>query len=223
MIKIIEIRLGRIDRDNRRRLTNATPTLICPSCIGGYIYHWLGIEFRSPFINLYMENNDFLTAMEHFDEFMAGPLVEETTLNTEWPVGRGVHGERIHFLHYPDFETALEEWNKRKERIDKSNMAVWLTNLGCGIEQATKYDRAAAEEVRRRTDAVVERFNRLPFKNKLIFSDRAIDKPNAIHIKHYHGYPQWSLFKLDKHSLLKRYIDQFDYVDYINNMEREQA
>lgn len=215
-MKLIDVRLTRIDKRNRKRLVNLSPTLICPSCIGGYIYHWLELEFRSPFINLYMENYDFLTAMENFDEFINGPVTEDKSGICEWPVGIGMHGERIHFLHSPDFDTAIEQWNRRKKRIDPSNMAVMLTNLGCGIDGWR--EGATPEDIYREKVEVVERFNRLPFKNKLVFSDERIERPNVVHIKNYRGYPEWSLFKLDKKSFLKRYMDQFDYVDYLNNM-----
>ena len=58
----------RINFKNRSRLTNLTPTIITSNCTGGFLYHWLGLEFRSSFINLYMTPEDFLTAMEHFEE-----------------------------------------------------------------------------------------------------------------------------------------------------------
>ena len=216
LIWIIEVRLNRIDRKNRKRLTNHTPTLICPSCIGGYLYHWLRLEFRSPFINLFMDNDDFLTAMENFDEFIENPITEDKSGLFGYPVGIGVHGERIHFLHYPDFATAIDVWNNRKQRIDRSNMAVILSNLGCGIEG--RRTGASPEEIYNEETAMVERFNKLPFRNKLVFSDKKINLPNVICFKHYKGFPKWDLFQLDKRSFLKRYIDQFDYVDFINHM-----
>lgn len=214
LIKIISFRIERINRNNRARLTNTSPTLICPSCIGGFIYHWLGLQFRSPFINLFMENDDFITAMENFDEFFASPLVEDKSGLYEYPVGLGAHGERIHFLHYRDFATAVEAWDRRKARIDKSNMAVILSNLGCGIEGKGK----SREEVYRGKAAAVERFNRLPFKNKLVFSDEDIKLPGVVYFKHYKSYPQYDLFRLDRRSFLRRYIDRFDYVGFINSL-----
>ena len=216
LIKIIEIRLNYLDNKNRKRLKNLSPTLICPSCIGGYIYHWLNLEFRSPFINLFMENDDFLIAMENFDNFINGPIVEDKGSLCDYPVGIGVHGEKIHFLHYPNFATAIDMWNKRKLRIDKSNMAVMLTNLGCGIEGLR--DGASPADVYQEEATVIERFNKLPFKNKLIFSDKKFDMPNVVYIKNYKGFPQWGLFRLNKRSFLKRYIDQFDYVNYLNKI-----
>ena len=44
---------------------------------GGVLYHWLGLKFNSPFINLFMSNNDFLFAMENFDDFLRTPIIED--------------------------------------------------------------------------------------------------------------------------------------------------
>lgn len=132
--KFITCRQERINAANRRRLINHTPTLICSNCTGGVLYHWLGLEFRSPFINLYMDNPDFLSAMEHFDEFIHADITEDTASDKPYPVGVGPRGERIHFMHYPDFATAKAKWIERRQRIDTDNMAVMLTNLGVGTE-----------------------------------------------------------------------------------------
>mgnify|MGYP002241443975 FL=1 len=43
-----------INKKNRKRLYNMKPTIIASNCTGGFIYHWLGLQFQSPFINLYM-------------------------------------------------------------------------------------------------------------------------------------------------------------------------
>ena len=59
----------RINKKNRQRLKNTTPSLICNNCLGGFIYHWLGLKFNSPFINLYLEDNDFLLALENLEDF----------------------------------------------------------------------------------------------------------------------------------------------------------
>lgn len=34
----------------REALTNMTPTFLCPNCIGGILFHDLGLQFRSPVV-----------------------------------------------------------------------------------------------------------------------------------------------------------------------------
>ena len=203
--RFIKWRQERINAINRERLINTTPTLICSNCTGGILYHWLGLQFRSPFINLYMSNNDFLVAMENFDRFFATEIIEDTNAGKIYPVGIGYLGVRVHFMHYPDFETARAKWNERKQRIDKSNMAIFLTNL--------------QPSVMRGGSDVIQRFNSLHFKNKLIFSGEKIDAPNIIYLKGYKKVQYKKNIYATQSIFGSRYIDQFDFVDYINRLK----
>lgn len=119
-----------INKRNRNRLKNTTPTLICSNCAGGFIYHWLGLQFRSPFINLFLTPEDFVTALEKLDEFIDTPIRELKDSGKKYPVGVGAFGIKVHFMHYKTFDEAIEKWNERKKRIDKSNMGVMFTNYG---------------------------------------------------------------------------------------------
>lgn len=100
ILKYISKKQARINDLNRSRLTNRDFTLICSNCAGGIIYHSLGCRFKSPFINLYLSNNDFLYAMENFEMFMKTDIVEDTQATELYPVGIGYGGIRIHFMHY---------------------------------------------------------------------------------------------------------------------------
>ena len=104
-----------INQRNQKRLTNSTPTIIASNCTGGFLYHWLGLEFRSPFINLYMTPEDFLTAMENFEDFINTPIRECENNDHDYPVGIGAYEKKIHFMHYPSFDSAVTTWNRRCE------------------------------------------------------------------------------------------------------------
>ena len=75
--------------------------------------------------------------MENFDEFIAGEIIEDKNSGLNYPVGIAVHGERIHFMHYPDFDNALLKWNERKARINQNNMAIMLTENIFGTQSIT--------------------------------------------------------------------------------------
>lgn len=114
---------------NRARLTNHEPTLICSNCTGGILYHWLGLQFRSPFINLYLTNADFLSALDHLSDFLSAPIDEVNDNRYSYPVGRSqCQGELLHFVHYRSFDMACQKWNERKLRVNWDNMAVMHTN-----------------------------------------------------------------------------------------------
>lgn len=203
--KWLKFRQDRINSKNRKRLVNNTPTLICSNCTGGVLYHWLGLPFLSPFINLYMTNMDFIKAMENFDEFLATEIIEDANNTQSYPVGIGLGGVKLHFMHYKTFEEAIQKWNERKLRINKDNMCVWLTNF-----TPANY---GGEE-----NEIVDRFSKLPFKNKLIFSGGVIDSPNAVYLKDYKKVEMNKNIFTTQNILGKRFIDQFDYVSYFNSM-----
>ena len=108
----------------RMRLTNRAPIIIANNCLGGFIYHWLKCQFLSPFINLRMTPDDFITAIEHFSEFMSQKLIEDTEMSKKYgyPVGRGYMNTYIHFSHYKSFQEANDKWEIRKQRMNNSMM-----------------------------------------------------------------------------------------------------
>lgn len=77
----------RINAKNRKRLTNFSPTIVCSNCTGGFVYHWLGLQFNSPFINLFLRPRDFVTALENWDYFL-NSKIEQVDIGTYYPVGQ---------------------------------------------------------------------------------------------------------------------------------------
>lgn len=60
----------------------------------------------------------------------------------------------VHFVHYKTFEEAKRKWDERKRRINKDNMFIIFTDReGCTLE-------------------MIEEFDRLPYKNKIIFTNK---------------------------------------------------
>lgn len=120
----------RINQRNRSHLLNQTPTLICSNCTGGFLYHWLGLQFRSPFINLYLTPSDFISALSHLREFVNYDFQQLEHNPYPYPVGVGLNGELIHFVHYKTFKQAKEIWQIRTKRMDYHNLGIMLTNWG---------------------------------------------------------------------------------------------
>lgn len=123
-------------------------------------------SYVSMFINLYMSNEDFLTAMENWDLFWNTEIVEVKTHNCKYPIGEGGLGVRMHFMHYQSFSEAKSAWDRRKTRIDMNNMVIMLTNF----EGASN---------------ILYRFDKLTFKNKIIFVDEPTSVKSAIYLKRY--------------------------------------
>ena len=129
----LEKKQNEIDSSNRAKLKNKDISLICSNCAGGIIYHWLGLKFNSPFINLYMTGEDYIKALENWQDFLNAKIVEDTSADETYPVGIGYSDIKIHFMHYHTFEEAIEKWNRRKARVNSDNIAFMYTNYAGGV------------------------------------------------------------------------------------------
>lgn len=189
-----------VNRKNRRRLRNTTFSLLCNNCNGGILSHDLGLQFRSPTINLFFYHDHFLRFCENLDYYLQQDLViceePQHEPQSEYPVC--LLGDlELHFLHYSSFADAKQKWDSRVKRINKDNLFLMLT---C-------YDSADHE--------FLERFDRLPYKNKVAFTEREFPEySSAFCISGYEeGLGVLTLFDgLNG----KRKIDQFDYVGWFN-------
>lgn len=186
---------------NRKKLHNKDFTIISSNCAGGILYHWLGLRFNSPFINLWLKNDDYIKVLENMDAFLSTPIVEYNTTEVDYPVGIGWDGIKIYFMHYKTYDEAINKWRARVKRINKDNMCVLLTNWGGKKE-------------------ILDRFERLPYKNKLVFVNRRFSEyKSSVYLR---GFEKcngvWLIWKT-KNILGKRYIDEFDYVQYFNNLK----
>lgn len=109
----------------REALTNTTPTFLCPNCIGGILFHDLGLQFRSPTVNLMMLQTDFAKYVLDMEHYLAEELV--FFKHTEYDCPCAHLGDiTIHFTHYHTEEEAAQKWLQRSARIDRDNLFVFL-------------------------------------------------------------------------------------------------
>lgn len=188
----------------RGQLKNTAPTLITSDCFGGIAYHNLGLQFRSPTINLYFSKKDFIVFCNDIPSFFEAELVEEKDDTVSFPVGILVSGEnkvRLNFMHYKTFEEAKEKWDERKQRVDFSNIHVIQI-----------IDRATAEDI--------ANFETIPYEKKmLITSENVTNSKYVVEHKilksknHSHG----QILTYPNALSLRRYMDRIDYVKFLNS------
>lgn len=109
----------------RSALTNTTPTFLCPNCIGGILFHDLGLQFRSPTVNLMMHQTDFLKFVLNMDHYLAQELVFFKHPEYGCPCAH-LGDLTLHFTHYHSDAEAAEKWTERSKRIDRENLFVFL-------------------------------------------------------------------------------------------------
>ena len=191
-----------INRANRRRLKNDDFSLLCNNCNGGVICHDLGLQFRSPTVNLFFYKDHFFRFCENFDYYIAQPLTlcENPAHKPEidYPVCN-LGDLELHFLHYTSFEQAKQKWDSRTARLNRDNMFVMWTFFGGTDEE------------------LLARFDRLPFANKVAFTEREFPQyKSAFYIRGFEEKGLGVLTQFDN-VLGRRVIDQFDYVDWFNS------
>ena len=104
-------------------------------------------------------------------------------------------------MHYTDFETAMQKFIERKNLIDKSNFGVMLTNWEGDI-------------------SILDRFEKLPFPHRIVFVNRPYPKyPQAFYIKGFKNVRDIKNIYATQSITGHRYIDQFDYVAFINSLK----
>lgn len=116
-----------IQRRNKMReaLTNTTPTFLCPNCIGGLLFHDLGIQFQSPTVNLMMLQTDFAKFILNPDDYLTQELVFFKHPEHDFPCAY-LKDITVHFTHYHTEEEAAQKWKERSARIKRDNLFVFL-------------------------------------------------------------------------------------------------
>jgi len=118
---------------SKRRNKNKNFTLLTPNCIGGYIYHQLGVPFLSPTINLRIPLPDFyryIMNLDSYNNLQFSPLPD----NGVCPRGL-LWDVEVYFSHYRSYEEAITIWKKRSLRIDRDNLYIIATDLDGILEE----------------------------------------------------------------------------------------
>lgn len=113
----------------RKRLKNKKFTLLTGNCIGGYLYHQLGLPFMSPTINMMILNQDFLKMIKNLKYYMS--IIPIPCVDERYPdVPSAKLGDIIlHFTHYDTCEEGIAAWEKRKKRIDYDNLYIIISDI----------------------------------------------------------------------------------------------
>ena len=192
----------------RKRLVNNDFSIITNHCMGGFIYHDLGLQFLSPTINLKILPDDFIELAEHLEYYMKQPVLEAHIDGSPCPVGllpklEGADSEciYIHFVHYKTFEEGKKKWEERVKRINWDNIVIMMTARD-GCEYST-----------------LERFEKLPYKQRICYT-----------LKPYPEFPHSKYAAFDNGKPLTGYISDmvnifgkrafecngFDVIEFLN-------
>lgn len=180
-------------------IKNDTMTFLCPNCIGGILFHDLGLKFQSPTVNLMMLQTDFLKFVMNLDYYLSLEFEFYTHTEHVFPCAR-LGDIDVHFTHYHSQKEALLKWEDRVKRIDKDNMFVFIEER----DGLTKED--------------ILSLKNLPVRGVVAFTAHHYpDIPYAVHIKKYENEGEVG------NILARSYVDgsreyeaYFDFVKWFN-------
>lgn len=155
----------KIYRYNRSLIDREDVTIISNNCWGGWVYRQFGLQYQSPTIGCFFLADDYIRFIRNLSYYLSCPIEfirpeeahqakEARAFVTSWgkyPIGR-IEDVDIHFLHYGSEAEVLEKWNRRKERINYSNILVKFSQQNLWTEE------------------LCYEFNELNIKNKIFFS-----------------------------------------------------
>lgn len=183
----------------RRKLKNTTPTIISSNCNGEFWYYDMKLKFLSPTINLSFDMNDYVKMLGNLRWYMEQPILPYEDSRFEFPTGKLADIE-IRFNHYNSFDEAVAKWEERKKRINWDNLFI----LGIDGDNCTY--------------KTMQCFDKLPYKNKVIFTH--IPYPEIKSSYYIPGFENEEgvgvLLDFKKQFLVRRYLDDFDYVAFLN-------
>ena len=147
----------------KKRNKNNNFSLICGNCMGGYIYHQLGVKFFSPTINLMILQPDLFKMVKDLKNYEKG-FVDKT--KGIIPVGE-INGVKVNFTHYKSFDDAITKWEERFLRINWDNVYLIMTDRD-GLTKEQIYE-----------------LKNLNYKKILVFTANKYDLPYCFQIKKY--------------------------------------
>ncbi|MEY8316179.1 DUF1919 domain-containing protein [Oscillospiraceae bacterium 50-58] len=179
------------------------PTVISRNCVGGVLFHDLGLKFLSPTINMTMSGEDFILLCQHLEDFLAVEMEEVADHAEDYPVGRlnTEYGSiTLDLVHYDTFQSAAESWERRKKRVDLNNIRIIFH-----IEPPV-------------SPKLVEQFERLPYAHKVLLSSGIDIKqhPDCYNLPCYAAGHTRSIERYRSKYSIRRCQDEYDWVSFLN-------
>lgn len=138
------------DFDNYVKLLHSHISIFSNSCWGGVTYHSLAMKFRSPLINMFESDEDYLKILANPQYYFDLKLqFDSWGNNSEWyyPICR-LGDVTLHFNHSKSMEEVEKKWYDRVNRINYENIFAMMYT---------------------ERESSLEKFVTLPYKKKVCF------------------------------------------------------
>ena len=183
----------------RESLTNAKPSLLCPNCMGGILFHDLGVRFQSPTFNLMIFQDHFIRMITDLDYYLNLEFEFYDDPDYTCPCAR-LGDIVVHFTHYQEPEMCVKKWKERCGRLHPDNTFIFLSER----------DGITYEDIRALQD--------LDYRGLVVFTCHDYkDLPYTVYLPEYEA--DGEVGNILERSMLddsRRYEKYFDFVRWFN-------
>ena len=176
-IKLRRAYIKATSKFRKRKINSDDFTIISNNCWGGLIYQSYGLKYNTPTAGLFFMAEDYIRFISDMKNYLnmelnfiepnkshSYEIIKNKSNFGTYPIGC-LGDIEIHFLHYKTEEEAKEKWERRAKRINYDKILYKFNDQNdCSIE-------------------LLEKFSKLPFKNKICFTSKEYNLENTIHIK----------------------------------------
>lgn len=192
-------------RFNYNKLSDIS--IFCTNCVGGILYHFLGIPFRSPLINTSMDRNQFVVFCTSLKQYLDCELLvskNEKGSCTGKIGGNGLDVLTIEFPHDSDPDVVIEKWKKRVGRVNYDKLVLICDDRGMKEESFREFDKIRA------------------FR-KILFTadDRSRQYPWCHQLMAYQGEEEVGDYNGKTLNGMWKFQTMWDYVSFLNGTERK--
>lgn len=153
-------------------------TVISNNCWAGTaIYQPFGLKYNTPTVGLFFFDEDYIKFLENLKTNISlalkfippqeskyyDKISKNGTQIVNYPIALLGKDIEVHFLHYKSEAEAKEKWERRLQRINWNRILIKMSIR----DSFSNYK------------DVVERFQNLPFQNKICFVPELFDKNNT--------------------------------------------
>lgn len=191
----------RYHNNKAKRFKGPVPSIICNNCLGGVILHDLGLQFKTPTINLYFRTKEeFIFFVQNITEMQNLKMNEIICKEYNAPAGemeyKG-HSVVIIFQHYKDFQSGYEKWKMRMKRLDVNNLVVLLETPDASPE-------------------LLESFSKIDNKKALVSKPIEGAPDYYVPLDIYDVWHPGKVLEYKSIFSLERWIDDWDYISFLN-------
>lgn len=187
-----------LNEQNKARLKNKDFTIISSNCNGSMMLNDLGMQFKSPFVNLYIRPSHFVKYLTNIEYYRNCKLEFVKEKQEKFPIAY-LDDVEIRFLHNTSEQEAEEKWVSRTQRMNMKNFFVIMSERdGCTYEDLKKFDE-------------------LPIENKVVFTHKPYPEfESAVYIPNFEKDRQVGVLLDFSGCCGYRYFDYFDYISWFN-------